>query len=54
MKTFLLPKENWKFFKINFKTVYVGELVSPIMEIIGAIGLAAVIYVGGHEVYRTI
>ena len=44
--------ENWRFFKISMKSVYVGELVSPIMEIIGAGGLAAVIFVGGHEVYN--
>ncbi|MCW9025836.1 MAG: ABC transporter transmembrane domain-containing protein, partial [Thiovulaceae bacterium] len=43
--------ENWKFFKINMKAVYVGDLVSPVMEIIGASGLAAVIFVGGREVY---
>ncbi len=43
--------QNWQFFKINMKSVYVGEIVSPMMEIIGASGLAAVIYVGGKEVY---
>ena len=43
--------ENWKFFKINMKTVYVGAIVSPIMEILGVSGLAAVIYVGGNEVF---
>lgn len=43
--------ENWKFFKINMKAVYVGEIVSPMMEIIGAAGLAMVIFVGGREVY---
>lgn len=43
--------QNWQFFKINKKAVYVGEIVSPMMEIIGAVGLAAVIYVGGREVY---
>jgi len=43
--------QNWQFFKINMKTVYVGDLVSPIMELIGAAGLAAVIYIGGREVY---
>lgn len=43
--------ENWKFFKINMKAVYVGDLVSPVMEIIGASGLAAVIFIGGREVY---
>ena len=49
MKRFSI--ENWNFFRINMKSVYVGELVSPIMEVIGAGGLAAVIFVGGHEVY---
>ena len=44
--------ENWKFFKINMKSVYVGEIVSPMMEIIGASGLAAVIFIGGQEVYN--
>ncbi|MBA3026784.1 MAG: ATP-binding cassette domain-containing protein [Sulfurimonas sp.] len=44
--------QNWQFFKINMKTVYVGEIVSPLMEIIGAAGLAAVIFVGGKEVYE--
>ena len=44
-------KQNWQFFKINMKSVYVGEIVSPFMEIIGALGLAAVIFVGGREVY---
>jgi len=44
-------EQNWQFFKINMKTVYVSALVSPIMEILGVVGLAAVIYVGGHEVF---
>jgi subfamily B ATP-binding cassette protein MsbA len=44
--------ENWKFFKINFKFVYIGEIISPLMEIVGALGLAAVIYMGGKEVYN--
>ncbi len=43
--------ENWKFFKINMKTIYVGALVSPMMEIIAVTGLAAVVYVGGREVF---
>ncbi|MFA6197422.1 MAG: ABC transporter ATP-binding protein [Sulfurimonas sp.] len=43
--------QNWQFFKINMKSVYVGEIVSPLMEIVGAAGLAAVIFVGGKEVY---
>jgi subfamily B ATP-binding cassette protein MsbA len=44
--------ENWKFFKINMKAIYVGDIVSPMMEIVGAMGLAAVIFVGGREVYN--
>jgi subfamily B ATP-binding cassette protein MsbA len=43
--------ENWKFFKINMKAIYVGALVSPMMEIIAVTGLAAVVYVGGREVF---
>jgi len=43
--------ENWRFFKINMKSVYINELVSPILEIVAAIGLAAVIYIGGKFVY---
>ena len=43
--------ENWKFFKINMKATYVGQLISPIMELVGAVGLAAVIYMGGKYVY---
>jgi len=48
MKRF--SKENWQFFKVNMKAVYVGEIVSPLMEIIGAAGLAAVIFMGAREV----
>ncbi len=44
-------KENWRFFKINMKGVYTNELVSPLLEIIAALGLAAVIYIGGQHVY---
>ena len=43
--------ENWKFFRINMKAIYVGALVSPMMEIIAVTGLAAVVYVGGREVF---
>jgi len=44
--------QNWQFFKINMKSVYIGSIVSPMMEIVGAVGLAAVIFVGGREVYN--
>lgn len=44
-------KDNWYFFKINMKAVYTNELVSPLLEIIASVGLAAVIYIGGQQVY---
>ncbi|MEA3522181.1 MAG: ABC transporter ATP-binding protein, partial [Campylobacterota bacterium] len=49
MKRFSL--ENWTFFKINMKAVYSSELVSPLLEIIAASGLATIIYIGGQKVY---
>jgi len=45
-------RENWTFFKISMKSVYIGEIVSPFLEIAGAFGLAAIIYIGGQQVYR--
>lgn len=44
-------EENDRFFKLNMKTTYTSELVSPLMEIIAATGLACVIFVGGQQVY---
>lgn len=44
-------EENERFFKLNMKTTYTNELVSPLMEIIAATGLACVIFVGGQQVY---
>ena len=44
-------EQNWQFFKVNMKSVYVGELVSPFLEISGALGIAMIIYVGGSQVY---
>jgi len=43
-------KHNQEFFKINLKAVKINELVSPFMEILGAIALAVVVTVGGKEV----
>ncbi|HZF71058.1 ABC transporter ATP-binding protein [Sulfuricurvum sp.] len=43
--------ENEHFFKLNMKSSYTSELISPMMEIIAAIGLAAVIFIGGKQVY---
>lgn len=42
--------ENQKFFKLNVKATKTNALVSPIMEIIGSIGIAIIIIVGGLEV----
>jgi ATP-binding cassette, subfamily B, bacterial MsbA len=44
-------EHNWQFFKINMKAIYVGAIVSPILEIVGVCGLATVIYIGGRDVY---
>ena len=43
-------KHNQNFFSINMKGVKVNALVSPVMEIIGSVGFAAVIIVGGAQV----
>ncbi|NLY04226.1 MAG: ABC transporter ATP-binding protein [Campylobacter sp.] len=42
--------ENNRFFKLNIKSVKISELVSPIMETLGSIGIAVVIIIGGKEV----
>lgn len=44
-------EENWRYFKVNMKSVYIGEIVSPFLEVSGALGLAAIIYIGGKQVY---
>jgi len=41
---------NKKFFEINIKSVKTNELVSPIMETLGAVAVAAVIIIGGNQV----
>ena len=48
MKDF--SKHNQEFFNVNIKSVKINELVSPFMEVLGAIALAVVITVGGREV----
>lgn len=40
------------FLKINLKSVRVSEIVSPLMEFIGAIGLAFLIWFGGYLVFK--
>lgn len=46
----LFKKDNERFFKLTMKSVKVNELVSPVMETLGSIGVAVVILVGGQEV----
>lgn len=41
---------NDRFFRLNLKSVRTGELVSPLMETLGAVGVAIVIIIGGSEV----
>ena len=45
-------KHNIEFFNVNIKAVKINELVSPFMEILGAIALAVVITIGGKEVIQ--
>ncbi len=43
-------KHNFSFFKINMKAVRITEFVSPMMELFGAMGIAAVLIFGGLSV----
>ena len=43
---------NKNFFDINIKSVKTNELVSPLMETLGAVAVAVVIIVGGNEVIK--
>jgi len=46
----LFAKENKKYFNLTMKSVKVSQLVSPMMETLGSIGVSTVIIVGGMEV----
>ncbi len=50
LETSRFKKHNQDFFNINIKAVKTNELVSPIMEILGAVAVATVIIVGGQYV----
>jgi subfamily B ATP-binding cassette protein MsbA len=43
-------KHNLEFFNINIKSVKTNELVSPFMEVLGAVAVAVVITIGGKQV----
>ena len=42
--------DNYEFFKLGMKTVKTNELSGPLMEVLGAVGIASVIIVGGTQV----
>ncbi|MDD3323865.1 MAG: ABC transporter ATP-binding protein [Sulfurospirillaceae bacterium] len=44
--------ENQKYFKLTMKSVKISEMVSPLMETLGSIGVAVVIIIGGKEVIQ--
>ncbi|MGM0533741.1 MAG: ABC transporter ATP-binding protein [Campylobacterota bacterium] len=43
-------QDNQKYFNYSMKKVKANELVSPVMETVGALGAAAVIIIGGQQV----
>lgn len=43
-------EENYKFFHYSLKRTKIGEIVSPMMELIGSIGIVLTIIIGGKEV----
>jgi len=46
----LFQDDNKKYFNLTMKSVKVSAIISPIMEILGAVGVTIVIIVGGKEV----
>ncbi len=50
LETTKFKQHNLESFNINIKAIKANELVSPIMEILGAIAVAIVITIGGHQV----
>ncbi len=50
LETTKFKQHNLEFFNINIKAVKTNELVSPLMEILGAIAVATVITIGGQYV----
>jgi len=46
----IFAKENQRYFNLTMKSVKVNQLVSPMMETLGSIGVATVIMIGGMEV----
>jgi subfamily B ATP-binding cassette protein MsbA len=44
--------ENEHLFKLNLKTVSINAISSPLMDFLGSIAIAAVLYYGGNEVIK--
>lgn len=44
--------QNWQFFKVNMKAVRVGELVTPLMELLGAIMMGCVVYMAIIDIHQ--
>ncbi|MCK9273528.1 MAG: lipid A export permease/ATP-binding protein MsbA [Syntrophales bacterium] len=45
-------KENEKLFRLFMKTVSIRALSSPLMELLGYIGVAAIVFYGGYQVIK--
>ncbi|MDQ5984385.1 MAG: Lipid A export ATP-binding/permease protein MsbA [Syntrophus sp. SKADARSKE-3] len=45
-------EENERFFKLNVKAVSINAASSPLMEFLGGIGIAAIVWYGGHQVIK--
>lgn len=45
-------KENQEFFKINIKNLFILQLDTPVMEILGAFAIGIVIFIGGQSVIQ--
>lgn len=50
LETKKFEKHNKNYFEISIKSVKANELVSPIMEVLGSLAVAAVIIIGGKQV----
>ena len=51
-ETARFARQNLEFFRIRVKQTATRELTPPIMELLGALGMAAIIFYGGYNVIR--
>ena len=45
-------KENERIYKFNMKSISINAISSPLMEVLGGVGIAAVIFYGGYNVVQ--